>query len=178
MARRSTVELLDPMLKAEVDKLLRDGKRIDDVVEHLRKLGDDDTSRSAVARYAKNAREQMKKFMQAQEMAKLWVGKIDEDPNDDLGRLLSEMLKTIAWQQMGNMPDEVDIKDVARLAKTIKDLAGADKITADRELKIREQVAKDTAKKAATEAVKAAKKGGASVETLEAIRAGILGLAA
>lgn len=181
MAKRSSVETLDPLIKAEVDSLIRAGRTIDQVVEKLRELGDDDTSRSAVGRYVKHARAQMKQFQQAQEIAKVWVGKLEEDPHGDVGRLLSEMLRVVAFEQMGKLEDEdgrVKPADIMFLAKAIKELSSADKTSADRMLKIRDQVAKETAKKAANEAVKQAKKGGLSGDALEKIRAGILGIAA
>ncbi len=180
MAKRSTIELLDVSIKSEVDLLIRDGKTLDQIIDHLRNLGDEDTSRSAVGRYAKRSREQMKRYQEAQQVAKVWIGRLEEDPTGDVGRLLSEMLRVVAFEQIGTMSSDKDIvidpKDIMFLSNAIKNLAGADKTSADRELKIRDQVAKETAKKAATEAVKVAKKGGASEETLEAIRAGILGI--
>ena len=108
-------------------------------------------------------------------MAKVWVQKFEADPQGDVARLLPEMLRSVAFQTLGSMSDDEDgatPKDVMMLAAAMKDLASADKLTAERILKIRQEVAR----KAATEAVKEAKAGGLSDEAAEAIRQKILGV--
>lgn len=178
MARRSTVAQLDPRIRESVDRAIREGRAtIDDIVEKLDGLmGEDAPSRSAVGRYVKGAREQMQRYREAQEMAKIWVGKLEDDPNSDIGRLLSEMLRTVAFQQLATAGDdgaEVSTKDVMFLAGAIKDLANADKVSMERELKIRSEVAKQAAEKA----TEVAKRGGMSKEMVNNLRSELLGIA-
>ncbi|WP_051617137.1 DUF3486 family protein [Desulfonatronovibrio hydrogenovorans] len=178
MPRKSTVQQISPEAREELDKMVRDGRAtIDQIRDRLLELeGEEAPSRSAIGRYVKSAQEQMEKYRQAQEIARTWVGKLEEEPDGDVGRLLSEMLRTVAFSTMGQMGEnekEADPKDISYLARTIKDLASADKISADRELRIRQE----TASRAADKAVKVAKKGGLSSEAVQEIRKEILGVA-
>jgi len=178
MARRSSVAKLDPRIRESVDRAIRDGRAtIDQIVEKLdTMMGDDAPSRSAVGRYVKSARKQMERYREAQELAKVWVGKLEEDPDGDVGRLLSEMLRTVAFQQLANAGDEdaeISTKDIMFLAGAIKDLASADKVSMERELRIRSEMAK----KAADKATEIAKRGGLSAEMVNDLRRELLGIA-
>ncbi|HLT43786.1 MAG TPA: phage protein Gp27 family protein, partial [Luteimonas sp.] len=97
------------------------------------------------------------------------------DPEGDVGRLLSEMLRTVAWQTIGSMgeTDAVAPNEIMLLARAIKDLAAADKVAMERELKIRQEVARQ----AADAATKIAKRGGLSADAVQEIRREILGVA-
>ena len=174
---RSSIAQLDAEILAKVHQLIREDRAsIDEILSAISALGGD-ASRSAVGRYVKNTRDQMEHFRQAQEMSKVWVGQLENNPNSDVGLLLSQMLRTVAWQTLatqgaGNEP--IDVKDIGHLAKAIKDLAGADKLAADRELRIRKEFATQAADAAADEA----QEQGLSRATVDAIRSRILGVAA
>lgn len=176
MGRKSTIKQLDQRIRAAVDLAIREDRAtIDELVELISNHGGE-ASRSAVGRYVKNARQQMEKFRQAKEMAKLWIGKLDEDPDGDVGRLLSEMLRTVAFQTISGFDESEDgaaPAEVMFIAKAIKELAQADKITADRVLQIRREVAKQ----AAVTAEKAATAAGYSADTIAGIKRDILGIA-
>jgi hypothetical protein len=148
MPRRSKIEQLDPRVREIVDQLVREGRAsIDDIVARLRELlGETDApSRSSVGRYAMRAKAQMARYREAQEVAKVWIGKLDAEPEGDVGRLLSEMLRTVAFQTLGELggrgDGEVEAGEVMLLARAIKDLASADKLSAERELRIRREIA-------------------------------------
>lgn len=178
MAGRSSIERLDPSVREVVDRLVRGGRTIDEIREHLEQmLGEEAPSRSAVGRYTQNARKAMQRYHEAQEIAKVWVGRLEEEPGGDVGRLLSEMLRTVAYRQIGDMADdeaETDSSEIMLLARAIKDLSSADKISADRELRVRREVATLAAKVAA----KSAKAAGLSADAADEIRKQILGVAA
>lgn len=177
MPRRSRVEQLDPRIREQVDRLVRAGRTIDEITGHLEQLaGEAAPSRSSVGRYVRNTREQMARYREAQELAKVWVGRIEEEPEGDVGRLLSEMLRTVAFQQLAASGDEgaeLNTKEVAMLAGAIRDLSNADKTRADMALRIRKEVAKE----AADAAARVATKGGLSGEAVQEIRREILGVA-
>lgn len=169
--RKNTVVRLDPRIRESVDSAIREGRAtIDDIVAIVRAMGGE-ASRSAVGRYKQQAESQMQKYREAQEIAKVWIGKLATDPEGDVGRLLSEMLRTAAFQTMGDMEAAAPM-DLMLLAKALKDLAGADKLTAERILKVRTEAAKEAAEKVA--AVGKAK--GLSKETVEELRREILGV--
>ncbi len=178
MARKSSVQRLDARLRSAVDELLRDGRHtLDDILTHLATIngGAAPVSRSALGRYAQRAEEQMRRYREAQEVAKVWVSKLESEPDGDVARLLPEMLRSVAFQTLGSIGDREeggDAQEVMFLAKAMKDLASTDKLTADRILMIRQEVAK----RAATEAVKQAKASGLSDEAADLIRQKILGV--
>ena len=178
MGRKSTIAMLPQTIREEVDRLIRSGNyTIDDILAHLKSLGGE-ASRSAVGRYVQKAEAQMERFRQAQEVAKVWVAKLEEEPDGDVARLLPEMLRTVAFSVMGELHDKdgkVKPMDVMLLAKAIKDLASADKAVVDRVLKMREEINRQV--KAAEQNVKKiVTKAGLDKETAAAIRKQILGI--
>ena len=176
MGQKSTITRLDQRVRAEVDRLIReDAYTLDEILAHLHGLGGR-ASRSALGRYVKNARAQMDRYREAQEIAKVWVKKIDDDPEGDVGRLVAEMLRIVAFQMSGDLGEAKGAKpaDVMLLARAIKDLAAADKASTDREFKIRDRVLQEAAREAG-EAVKGA---GLSQERVDELKSRILGLKA
>lgn len=172
MARQSTIKRMDPRIREAVDAAIRDGRAtIDDIVAIIHGLGGD-VSRSTVGRYKQRAETQMQKYREAQEVAKVWIGKLQQEPDGDVGRLLSEMLRTVAFQSIGDL-DSATPQDIMFLGKALQSLAGADKITAERILKVRAEALKQ----ATIEVQKVAVQTGLSDETAELIRKKILGVA-
>jgi len=184
MARRSKVEALPGPVKAAVDGLLKTGRfTLDDIVAHIRKLAQEHEvpaeelpSRSALGRYAQSFERTASRMREAKQLAEVWVGKLGHEPESKVGRLITEMLRTVAFQQLAEMGDEgavVESMDIMLIAKAIKDLESAEKISADREIKIREQVAKQAAKVVD----EAAREGGLSADRAAELRRKVLGLA-
>lgn len=180
MARKSTVTKLDARLREAVDGLVRDGRyTLDEILEHLAQLngGTAPVSRSALGRYAQQAEEQMRRYREAQEVAKVWMGKLEDEPNGDVARLLPEMLRSVAFQTIGQIGDRkegADAQELMFLAKALDHLGKANTASLQIELKLREIRAK--AKAVAEEVSAQAKAGGLSDETAEQIRRMILGV--
>lgn len=153
MARKSTVAVLPEEVVAEVNRLIRDGCTIDEILRALAPLGAE-VSRSAMGRYVKSARESMEKYRQAQEVAKVWIDRLETEPNGDVARLMPEMLRALAFQTMSSMGESEDAttaQELMFLAKALKDLSGASKLNVDIELKMR-QVRAEARKAAIDEA--------------------------
>lgn len=182
MGRRSTVAALPRELVEACNGLIRDGHTIEEILAALQGMGAQ-VSRSAVGRYVKSARESMEKYRQAQEVAKVWVDKLEAEPSGDVGRLLPEMLRVVAFQTlttMGESEQHVGAMDVMLLAKALKDIAGTQKVSIDTELQLRRvreatQAKADAAARAAAQEMQQA---GVSEATIAAIRQRILGVAA
>lgn len=178
MGRRSTVSRFPEPIVTQVNQLIRDGHTIDEIVATLQDMGAD-VSRSAMGRYVKSARESMEKYRQAQEVAKVWVDKLETEPSGDVARLLPEMLRAVAFQTlstMGEATDPVGSQDLMFLAKALKDVSSASRINVDTELLLRK--VRDQAKAAAAEVTKTIKQAGLSDETVQQIKARILGIGA
>lgn len=177
MGQKSSISRLDPRIKEAVDRAVREDRAtIDEIVAAILSMGGA-VSRSAVGRYVQSARAKMERYREAQEVASVWVRKMEETPDGDVGRLNAELLRTVAFQVLSEIGGSgVDAKpnEIMLLARAIKDLASADKTSTDRELRVRREVAQ----KAAEQAVSAARKGGLSADQAEDIRREILRIAA
>ncbi len=173
-SRPSSITALDPRVREAVDAAVREGRMtIDQIVQLIAAQGEE-ASRSAVGRYVKNARARLEDFHQAQEIAKVWVDKLGKEPDGDIGRMLLEMLRVLAFKSLGDL-EAASPEDLMFLGKALKDIAGADKLVVDREINLRKLLAAEAAK-VASEVVKTVKKAGLSDETVEAIRSKILGI--
>lgn len=180
MAPRSSIEQ-DPRVKAAADEAIRAGATIDQIVEKLQELGAD-VSRSAVGRYTFKTRAAMAKLREVREVAKVWADKFGSEPDGDIGQLVGQVLQALAYQQATQMADTEEAiaegagpREVMFLAGALKDIASAQKISADRILKVR----KETAAKAAAEVEKVARQvGGMTADTVAKLRAAVLGTAA
>lgn len=177
MGRKSSITQLDPRIRDAVNDAVRDGRAtIDEILVLIKSMGGE-VSRSAVGRHVKKATEQMKRYRDAQEVAKVWIAKLTDEPEGDVGRLVAEMVKTVAFQQLADM-GESDKKsgpmDLMLLAKAMDHVSRSQKVDADRQLKIRKEVLDQAAKK--TEEVAKAK--GLSADTVDLIKRQILGIGA
>lgn len=179
MAPKSSIEQ-DPRIKAAADEAIRQGATIDQILEALERLGAD-VSRSAVGRYAYKARATMAKLREVKEIAGVWADKFGSEPEGDVAQLLGQVLHALAYQQASLMMNEAPggegaagPREVMFLAGALKDIASANKLNADRILKIR----KETAEKAAKAVEKVAKQGGMNADTVAKLRAAVIGTAA
>jgi hypothetical protein len=178
MPRRSSISRLDPRIREAVDDAIREGRAtIDDLVALIRAQGGQ-ASRSAVGRYAQGMELSLKRYRETQEIAGRWMKQFQENPDSDVGRLLAEMLKTIAFASMADT-EAADPKDLAHLARAVKDLASVDAVKA----RLRAELAAETKERAsaAAAAIERAAEDGRmrlSPEALATIREPIYGMAA
>lgn len=177
MGRKSSIDLLPPDARADLDRRLADGRlTLDELVAFLSDQGFE-ISRSAVGRYAQRFTQAAERLKRSREMADALVAEIGPAAAEGkTGRLLAETLQSIAFNQLIDLDDgeDLDAKDLHFLARAIKDLAGAQSLEAARELAIR----KETAKAAAEAVTKAGKAQGLSKDTIASFRSEILGVAA
>jgi len=151
MAGKSSIDTLPVDLREAIDRVIRDGRlTIDEIVGYLQSIvpeGVELPSRSAIGRYSKRMKDAMGAYREAQEVAGVWVQKLGENPKGDVGQLLGELLKTVAFQTIGSMSEDpdnkgVDAQDLMFLARAIKDLGSFDRIKFDLAVKLREQASK------------------------------------
>lgn len=183
MGQKSSIDLLSPELKAELDSLIAKGQStIDELVDYLQGAGAD-VSRSAVGRYAKKAAATIEHYKHAQEAASLIIADIGNEPDSKTGQLLAELLKTLAFQTLismqGQEDDTVEPKQLRLLAQTLRDLATSQKTDQEFRTRIRDQFREEMAARAqkATAAIdQVARKRGLSDEDAAEIRAQVLGI--
>ena len=178
MGGRSSIEILPPEIRDAVHAAIRDGATIDEIVARIRELGGA-VSRSAVGRYAKQARDLVKRQRDADRIAEIWVRELGERPEGRTGRLTIETLRTLALHAAVDLGDRagdggIDPDEIGTLALAIRRIESAGKLSTDRELAIR----RETEREAADRADEAARQAGLSPDTAAAIRAAVEGGAA
>ncbi|MFM9881234.1 MAG: phage protein Gp27 family protein [Burkholderiaceae bacterium] len=178
MGRKSTVAVLDESIVGEVNRLIRHGRTIDEILAALEPLGAE-ISRSAMGRYVKSARQSMEQYTKAQDVARIWIEKFGSEPTSDVSRLLPQMLEAVAHRTLDDMAESEEIKspeEVRVMARALKDLSGAKRGNVDIEIKMRE--VRDAERKRLMEEQRLAldamgSKGGVTEDTKQAIRAAL-----
>lgn len=154
---------------------------LDDVMERLgallefNGLSDKAPSRSSVHRYAQNFAQVAERVKRSQQFAEMLATEVGPQIGDGKGvQVLVQAYTSLAYDMIGNLPEDaqLDTKGLLDFAKSIQAAASAQKIDADRALKI-EEVA---LKKAATRVDEVAKAEGWSAETAAKVRAKIMGV--
>jgi hypothetical protein len=185
---KATIDGLDPKIRAELDRLIREGSHnIDQIVAHLRGLGST-VSRSAVGRHKKKAEAALARYREAQQVAGVWVEQLGENPQGDVGKLLPQMLKAIAYSTMSSMAEEdsddegaepVKPAEIMFLAKAIGEIERARKTSAETDFRIRAELAKEQNARvaaAAKDVGEVAREAGLSAERIEFLQKRVAGL--
>jgi len=125
MAGKSSINRLPPVVKAYIQKLLREDRlTLDDMLVDIqgRFPNEKAPSRSALGRFKVGFDELIDKARQQREMAEAFVGAFGEDASDKTGVLLVEAISTLTYQAaMGaHEKDDVTIAEVSALARAAK----------------------------------------------------------
>ncbi|MDD0973818.1 phage protein Gp27 family protein [Pseudomonas fontis] len=125
MAGKSSISRLPPMVKAYIQKLLREDRMtLDDMLDDIRERFPNEKapSRSALGRFKQGFDQLTEKARQHREQAEAFVGAFGEDASDKTGVLLVEAISTLTYQAAlgAHENDEVTIKEVATLARAAK----------------------------------------------------------
>lgn len=179
MGSKSSIHILAPELKEAVDAALAEGRAtIADIVAMIRSMGGE-VSKSAVGRYKQNFEESLTRYREAQDVAGRWIAQFKADPESDVGRLLAEMAKTLAFQTMaaaGQDDQPVDMLELARLARAVKALTDTDRVKAELEAKVRAEATRATATRAADAVERAGRAAGIDPDALRRIREEVYGI--
>lgn len=148
MPRKSSLHRLPPAILGEVNRLLSEGcATLDEIVAHLRTLGVDSVSRSALGRQKQKIDKVAAKLRQSREVTAGLVRELGPNAKDgEQGRLLAELLRGLVFDHLESRIDEgkeLDPKTFQSLSRTARDLSQAIRLDQDFETKIREQVEKE-----------------------------------
>ncbi|MFY9180195.1 MAG: DUF3486 family protein [Venatoribacter sp.] len=182
--RASKVELLPEEVKRFLDAMLRDKRHsqqeiLDEVNKQLTELGAPQSeliSSSGLNRYALRMESIGKKMRETNAIADAWVARLGDKPQSQLGKLVTQMIHTMAFElslDMQNGAAEVSVGDLKELALVVQRLEQAETSSVKREQQIRQAFAQE----AAASVEQAAKELGLTKAGTDAIKAGILGLA-
>ncbi len=181
--RASKVDLLPPNIKTQLAAMLRDKQFSQaEILEEINNLIIDcglpdemQLSKTGLNRYASRMEKMGAKIRQAREVAELWTKQLGEAPQSDIGKLLMEAVKTMAFDLTITADEKVanDPKFLNQLALIANRIEQAQSISEERERKVRKEVAKQAAETAEKVVVQA----GLSAETVKTIKEQILGIA-
>ena len=183
MSRLSSIDRLPEEVRERIGQLRREGRTIDEIMAKLAELVDagEQPSRSAIGRHIKRIDVLGERIRASREMANALVDRLGDDGENKMLRLNAELMQSAVMNLLvgeDGEPVTLDAKDASFLATALQRIAGAAKTDADLTLKIREEAER----KAKATAVKAAetvgKERGLSTDTIQAIRAHILGVKA
>lgn len=154
MARQpSSIDKLPAEIRDAIAGLRRQGRTIDEIRDHLVAL-DVDVSRSALGRHVKTIAEVGERLRRADAISKAIVDKFGDQTDDRVARASMHILQgiildlTVAQEEdeEGNvLPPSPEM--VKSLALALQRLTAAQRMDADRELKLRELWAKEAAAK-------------------------------
>lgn len=162
--RASKVDLLPPNIKTQLAMMLRDkqfsqAEILEEINQLIKEAGlkeEAQLSRSGLNRYATKMEQVGAEIRQAREVAKVWTKRLGEEPESDIGKLVIEFIKQMAFKTTLKQMDAeaIDPEVLNQLALVTQRLEQASKLSYDREKSIRDEMVKKAAK-AVEEAAKA-----------------------
>ena len=132
---RSTVAKLPAELREAVDKAIAEGATIDEITARIRE-GGESCSRSAVGRYAKEARALIQKRQEADRVVKAWMQEFGDRPQGELARVLIQSLRAMALatiERMSEREEPVSMEELARFSVVLKRIESTDELRLRRE---------------------------------------------
>ncbi len=102
MGRKSSLRRLPPEILAEINRILSEGRlTLDELVEHLRGLGVEGISRSALGRQKQKIDKVAAKLRQSREIVDALVEKAGPSATEGKqGRLLVQMLRRLVYEHL------------------------------------------------------------------------------
>jgi len=177
--QQSSIDRLPEDVREKLQELLRDPRvtqldataRINAILDEVDH--DERISKSAVNRYAVQMEKIGARLRQSREVAKMWIGKLGAAPQGEVGKLLNEMVRTLAFEatmEMAEGSKPIEPKMLKDMAIAIDRLERAASENVRREEKLRKQIISE----AADVVEETAKKQGTSAATIDALRAAIM----
>ncbi|PMM33825.1 DUF3486 family protein [Vibrio lentus] len=185
---RSKIELLPQGIREALNLWLRNGDMTQqDVLGAIHEMIDEaglpkeaKPSYTSLNRYARRMEDMGARLRQSREVAEVWTTKLGEAPTSDVGKLLQEFVRTMAFETSMTMMENADEagevippKALAQLALVIQRIEQASMVSHKVEKEIRKAFAEEMVEK--TEQV--AKKAGLTSDTVKMLKAELLGIA-
>jgi len=153
--QQSSIDRLPDDIRTQLQELLRDPRvtqldataKINEILE--RDGHPDRLSKSAVNRYAVRMEEVGAKLRESREVAKMWIGQLGSEPAGEVGKLLNEMVRTLAFRaamKASEGDDDIDPKLLKSLAISVHRLEKAASENMALEEKIRKQAIAEAAR--------------------------------
>ncbi|HIB1147178.1 DUF3486 family protein [Escherichia coli] len=183
--RLSKVDLLPDSIREQLHQMLREKRHTqEEIREAINTLIDEHNlpeemqlSRTGLNRYASRMEKVGAKIRASREMAEVWAAKLGSAPTSDVGKLLMEFVKTLAFETSMSMAEDdkpVAPKALGQLALVAQRLEAAAMTSHKREKAIRDAFAQEMAEK--TEEL--VRTGGLSGGAADTIKRELLGISA
>ena len=183
--RLSKVDLLPDSIREQLHQMLREKRHTqEEIREAINALIDEHNlpeemqlSRTGLNRYAIRMEKVGAKIRASREMAEVWAAKLGSAPTSDVGKLLMEFVKTLAFETSMSMAEDdkpVAPKALGQLALVAQRLEAAAMTSHKREKAIRDAFAQEMSEK--TEEL--VRTGGLSGGAADTIKREILGISA
>jgi hypothetical protein len=180
----SKIDQLPDDIKSELIELLRDKsvtqtevlERVNTLIREAGLPKEEHISRSGLNRYATRMATVGSRIQEAREVSKQWVDQLGGKPTGEVSKVLIEMVRTLAFDQVLKMSESGEIVE----PKFIKDLAvGVEKLekAATESTKREKEIRKAMAEEAAERAAEVAKAAGLTADGAAQIKREILGIA-
>ena len=148
MGRTPHLHRLSPKLLNEINRLLSEGRfTLDEIVEHLRSMGVDSVSRSALGRQKQKLEKVAAKLRQNKEITEALTRECGASSVEGMqGRMLVNILRTLVYDCLQTRivdGEEIDPKQFMALGRALKDMAQAARLDQDFETRIRERVERE-----------------------------------
>lgn len=182
MAKASTIKTLPADILEQLQALLRDPRVTQlDATQRINAIlaeqGQEPVSKSAVNRYALRMAEVGAKLQQSREIASMWIGKLGGEPAGEVGKLLNEVVRNLAFDTAMHMAEDEEPAHpgaIKELAIAIEKLEAAASKNEQRDATIRKQALEEAANKAAD----IAKRSGLTAEAIATFKREMLGVPA
>ncbi|WP_050926362.1 DUF3486 family protein [Vibrio harveyi] len=182
--QRSKIDLLPSDIREQLNLWIRSGSMTQqDALAALRELIDEaglpedaKPSYTALNRYTRRMDEMGARVREAREVAEVWAHKLGDAPVSEVGKLLQEFVRTMAFETSAHMmesDDPIPPKALGQLALVVQRVEQAAMTSHKVEKEIRKAFAEEMAEK--TDQV--AKKAGLTSETVKMLKAELLGIA-
>lgn len=186
--RKSKIQLLPEEIRSSLNVLIRSGDMTqEDIREAVNQMiveaGLPDNakiSRSSFNRYAKRMEDMGQRLRQSREVAEVWIGKLGQAPTSDVGKLLQEFVRTMAFETSMKMMEAAEEdgevippKALNQLALVVQRIEAA----AMSSIKVEKEIRSAFAAEAAETAEKVAKTAGLTKDAVELLKREILGIA-
>lgn len=159
MGKPSTINRLPEDILTQLQELLRDPRVTQlEATARINKILEDEghqerVTKSAVNRYDLKMREAGDKLRQSREVAKMWIGKLGAAPQGQVGNLVNEILRTLAFDLSLKLQNEEltaeslpgVIDQVKGLSLAVQRLESSSTMNVKRENEIRKQALEDAA---------------------------------
>ena len=146
MGRKSSINRLPLPVRKSIDAALKGGQfTLDEILSSIRdQFGEEVApSRSALGRYSQRFEDVGKRLRESREVAQVWADRLGNEPQGDVGKLVMELLRTLAFDVTLSLSEgeaEISAGDLNKLALAIQRLEAAGKWNLQREQAMRKAV--------------------------------------